>query len=221
MSISKIVNPPIVPMDLASELGPQGVREILEVLWLSYHDMIDKKHIFSVSSREDDITEIWAIYVQRRWYRENRALEINVELDPVMQHLDYTMANRVGQSPRIDFSFRAMDPDKRYFGIECKNLKKGKKASFTRYIETGIDNYSLGRYGFSSIENALVGYILDGDIADIIERLNNLVVKDTSTIDGLNRDFSYPDPHYSSKHRRSSDGKAIIINHLFFDLVLS
>lgn len=219
MSIAKIINPPMVPVDLASELGPQGIREILEVLWLSYHDMVVKKHMFSASSREDDITEIWAVYVQRRWYRENRALALSVELDPVMQHLDDTKAKKVGQSPRIDFSFRAMDPDNRYFGVECKNLSAGRKELFARYVETGIDNYSSGRYGSSSVENALVGYVLQGDVSDVVDRLNNLVIKDTSTMDGMIRDFSYCDPHYRSRHHRSLDDKIVLLHHLFFNLV--
>lgn len=218
MSIAKIVDPPMVPTDLASELGPQGVREILEVLWLSYHDMVLQKHAFDLTSREDNITEIWAVYVQRRWYKENRALEMNVVLDPVMQHLDDTKAKAIGQSPRIDYCFRALDPDKRYFGIECKNLAVKKNKLYDRYVETGIGNYSSGRYGSTSTENALIGYVLQGDIYEVVEKLNKKVEKDISTLDVLNRDFSFLDSHYHSRHTRVLDGKAILLDHLFFDL---
>lgn len=57
MSLKKIVSSPTVPRDLANELGPEGLREILEILWLSYHDMIKSAYTVEEGQSEDEITE--------------------------------------------------------------------------------------------------------------------------------------------------------------------
>ena len=216
MSISKIVSSPTVPKDLASELGPEGVREILEIFWISYHDMMRAGYTVEEGKHEDEITEDWYGYIEKRWFCKNRATVIKLPLYPAAQHIDKTRAKPKGQPPKIDFCFRAWKPDERYFGAECKNLVEGDTYLNKRYMDTGVGHYVSGRYGSSSFENALVGYVLKGDMSNIINTLGEKM-KEMDGTEGLSRDFSYIDPHYFSRHIRASDGERIKIDHLFFD----
>jgi hypothetical protein len=210
--ISDIATPVIESLDLAQELGPAGVREILELMWIAFHDMIsDNVNVSNYS--ENRITEQWYIRLNSRWYRENRALRLTCRLDPILQHEDMTFAANVGQPPTIDFCFRTWDPDDRYFGVECKNLRITDSSSIRRYVDTGINNYTSGRYGSSSTVSALVGYILSGTVENIIIALNEAI---NNTIQNLNRDLSYDDPHYYSAHIRTLDNVDITLHHLMF-----
>lgn len=215
MSIAKIVNMSTVPQDLAKELGPKGVREILEIFWLAYHDML-KSGVPVTNLDEDDITEQWYAFVQVRWYAVNRATIIKINLYPAQQHPDKTMAKPRGQAPKIDFCFRTWAPDDRYFGAECKNLKEGNAYLINRYISTGIGNYVMGRYGSKSSQSAIIGYVLAGNMPTIINELNNNIDKN-SIIQYMVRDMTYGDPHYKSKHVRSLDSSEIEINHMLFN----
>jgi hypothetical protein len=217
MSIAKIVNMPTAPQDLAKELGPKGVREILEIFWLAYHDML-KSRIIVTNLDEDEITEYWYSFVQVRWYAVNRATVIKINLFPAPQHPDKTLAKPRGQAPKIDFCFRTWAPDDRYFGAECKNLVEGNTYLINRYIATGIGNYVMGRYGSKSSESAIIGYVLTGNMPVIVNELNSNI--DTkSLLQYMLRDLSYNEPHYKSKHMRTLDNAKIEINHLLFNFI--
>lgn len=216
MSLSKVINTPTVPTDLVEELGPEGVREILEIFWMSYQDMIKSEYKADEGKSEDKITEDWYAFIQQRWFRENRATVIKLHLYPVTQHMDETMAKPRGQAPKIDFCFRTWASDDRYFGAECKNLAEGNAYLNKRYIDTGVENYISGRYGSFSTENALIGYVLKGSLPGIVKTLGEKI-KENDDAGGLSRDITYIEPHYFSRHVRRSDGKEIKIDHLFFD----
>jgi hypothetical protein len=217
MSIRAIASPIIEPTDLAHELGPNGIREIVEIMWIAFHDMQkDKVNIIGLS--ENKITEKWFMRLQKRWYEENRATRLRCKLCPVMQHEDDTLAKPRGQAPTIDFCFRTWDPDDRYFGAECKNLEEKNNSLTKRYISTGVNNFVTGRYGSSSSESALVGYIIYGSIANIISDLSSKLAND-KPIKNLYRDLSYDDPHYNSIHIRQLDTERIILHHLMFSFV--
>jgi len=216
MSISKVASPPIEPIDLAQELGPQGVREILEIMWLSYHDM-NAAQIVVVGLTENQITEKWFMYLQKRWFSENRATYLRCRLSPVLQHPDLKQAKPKGGEPTIDFCFRTWDPDDRYFGAECKILEAGNGALSQRYINTGIKNYTTGRYGSSCTESAIIGYILKGSISEIVSDICKRL-KTEKPIQTLLRDMTFEDPHYKSLHLRTLDSKKIILHHLMFSM---
>lgn len=217
MSIRTIASPIIEPFNLAHELGPNGIREIVEIMWIAFHDMQkDKVNVIGLS--ENQITEKWGMRLQKRWYEENRATRLTCKLYPIAQHEDITLAKPRGQSPTIDFCFRTWDPDDRYFGVECKNLEERNNDLTRRYIATGINNYVTGRYGSSSSESALVGYILSGSIANIVSALSKKLEED-KPIKNLYRDFSFDDPQYNSVHARQLDKGTIILHHLMFSFV--
>lgn len=217
-SIRNITASSPVPDDLAKRLGPSGVNEILLTLWHGYHDLIADANIsISVNALEDDITQEWYGKILQRWTSENRAavLKINT-IGPVHQYQDSTLQKSRGYRPTIDFCFRDWSTSNSYFGAECKNLYHHKADKIKRYVETGIKNYTAGRYGAQSTESAIIGYVLSGQIPEIVE---NLVAEITTVapISNLSREIRYTDPQYASRHKRSTDQKEITLHHLFFD----
>lgn len=217
MSIQKIASPIVEPIDLAKELGPTGIREIVEIMWVAFGDLKSEK-VNVVGLSENQITERWCMRLQNRWYTENRATRLNCNLVPISQHEDTTLAKNKGQAPTIDFCFRTWDPDDRYFGAECKKLEENNNALSERYVETGIDNFVTGRYGASCSESALIGYILQGSIDNIITSISRLIISD-NPVQNLRRDYSFEDPHYDSSHVRQLDNKTIKLHHLMFSFV--
>jgi len=204
-------------MDLANRLGLNGVNIILETLWLAYHDLkVD--NIIKPDHAENIITQEWAIKVTDRWYRENRALRVNVYLVPQNQHDDDTMAKSKRKSPTIDFCFRAWNPGDGYFGAECKNIYINQLDKKKRYVDTGVKHYISGYYGSKSTVSAMIGYILSGDISDAVNCLVPLIAE-TKPIQNLTREILIHDPQYKSSHVRTNDGREITLHHLFFDFV--
>lgn len=204
-----------MPVDLAEKLGAGGVAELLSVLWRGY-DELCKANCITPDMAENTITQEWALRVQAIWYRVDRAARLNIVLEPAKQHEDYTLAKVKGSPPTIDFCFRSWDLNASYFGAECKNLYDHDKAHIERYVKTGVCNYTSGRYGSKSSVSSLVGYVLSGEISEIVDELRNEVAK-TSPRLNISRDVGSTDPQYKSEHLRTLDGEIITIYHLFFD----
>ena len=207
-----------VPHDLARLLGPSGVHEILMVLWQGYHDLLNDSNIcISASSLEDDVTLELCGKISSRWYNKNRASMLKFrDITPVHQYPDKTLKKGTGFSPTIDFCFRDWGTDNSYFGVECKNLYHHDNAKIKRYVETGVENYTTGRYGSQSSESSLVGYVLSGKIPEIVNELTTAIAK-VNPIENLKRERQFGDPQYVSLHKRSMDGELITLHHLFFD----
>lgn len=204
-----------MPIDLAKELGAGGITELLSVLWQGY-DELHSANLVTVDMSENTITQEWTLRVQELWYRENRAARLSVKLAPAPQHEDGTLAKKKGQLPTIDFCFRTWGINDRYFGAECKNLYDHDNEHIKRYVDTGVCNYTSGRYGSKSSVSSLVGYVLSGKIPKIVDELRN-EMKRTSPRSNISRDMKSTDPQYRSSHIRTLDGSVITIYHLFFD----
>lgn len=159
--------------------------------------------------------------------RTKYKLTIGVERKLFNEEQSPIDTNNPKKLPRIDinivsWSFQK-DIELEYF-FEAKNLseknwykKSGAKVDASsyqrRYIQTGIENFRTGRY----YNGSLVGYILEGEIEPILDKLNTRLVKDTNSlkiIDKINfiKDFSHC---YESKHITFSSNE-INIKHIFF-----
>lgn len=217
-SIRNITASSAVPDDLAKRLGPSGVNEILLTLWRGYHDLIADPNItISENALEDDITLEWYGKILQRWTEENRATTLKINrIGPVHQYPDPTLKKPRGYKPTIDFCFRDWDTTNSYFGAECKNLYEDRKDKIQRYVETGVKNYTLGRYGSQSSESSIVGYVLSGNISKIVTELISEIAA-VSPISNLSRELRYAEPQYASQHKRSTDKSEITLHHLFFD----
>lgn len=207
-----------VPDDLAKRLGPSGVNEILLTLWKGYHDLItDTSILITDNAEEDDITQEWYGKILQHWTRENRATILRIHsLGPVHQYQDSTLKKNRGYKPTIDFCFRDWDTSNSYFGAECKNLYNHKYDKIKRYVETGVKNYTSGRYGSQSSESSIVGYVLSGKIPEIVAELISEIAT-VAPVSNLTRELRYIEPQYVSQHKRTTDKSEITLHHLFFD----
>jgi len=217
-SIRNITASTAVPDDLARRLGSSGVYEILLTLWQGYYDLkADPNITISKTTQEDDITLEWYGKISQRWADKNRATTLKMyNIGPVYQYPDSTLKKGHGYKPTIDFCFRDWNTSNSYFGAECKNLYNHKMDKIKRYVDTGVKNYTSGRYGSQSSESSIVGYVLSGKIPEIVTELIAEIAT-VAPISNLSRELRFKEPQYASKHKRSTDESEITLHHLFFD----
>ena len=202
-----------VPLDLAKQLGRDGVRNLLRLLSDAYRDLYARRCV-QVNSPEDWITEEWFVCIQARWKREP-----DVGLIPVIQKQDRRMAAPRGHPPTIDFCFRDTLVREAYFGAECKLLDEGCREHLKAYLddEQGIGRFLTARYGASTSAGAMVGYVrrgqspgVGGTLADAIRQLRGTPRLRKSA----------PLPHfdqvYESTHHRRRGVSPFLCFHLLF-----
>lgn len=219
-SIKDITASTPVPADIVEKIGINGVNEILAIMWRGYIDLRNDKTIcIGISTQEDNITQEWYVKIQNLWRNENRASQIYLNnFCPINQYEDDTMQKtKNSKSPTIDFCFRDMGEKYCYFGAECKNLYFDDARNLKRYIETGIVNFTSGRYSYYASQAALIGYVLKGSIKDIVDKLQTKI-KIGGVYSNIYRTSLVKYPQYKSVQKREK-GDEIIIYHLFFDFV--
>lgn len=217
-SIRNITSSTPMSPDLAKKIGVGGVNEILDVFWKGYNELkTDTSFVVNSSSEENDITQKWFEKILGIWDSRNRATSIVLNgLLPMYQYADNTMKKRKGSdAPTIDFCFKDWSTDNSYFGAEAKNLYKKRSDKIKRYVSTGVDNYTKGRYGSQSSESSIIGYVLSGKISDIVNELKLEMAKGNPT-SNLTRTTS-ANPQYKSIHLRTLDDQEITLHHLFFN----
>lgn len=217
-SIRNIKSSTTMSPDLAKKIGVGGVNEIIDVFWRGYCEIKNESSlVISTSSEEDDITQKWYEAIVGIWDSRNRATSVALNtLRPIHQYADNTLKKRRGaKAPTIDFCFKDWSTNNSYFGAEAKNLYKDRPDKIERYVSTGIDNYTKGRYGAQSSESSMIGYVLSGSIPDIVNELRTEVAKGMP-ISNLSRTVE-TNPQYKSSHLRTLDEREIIIHHLFFN----
>lgn len=69
-------------------------------------------------------------------------------------------------------------------------------------------------------ESAMIGYIQEGTIKDIVDKLKVLLATNTRLEEQLLREVREESPQYKSAHSRGIDNKTITVHHLFFDFVV-
>ena len=219
-SIRNITSSTPMPPDLAKKIGVGGVNEILDAFWKGYQELKnDTTFIVDSSAEEDVITQKWYEKILGIWDSRNRATSIALNgLRPIHQYGDNTMKKRKGaKAPTIDFCFKDWSTDNSYFGAEAKNLYESRPDKIERYVSTGVDNYTTGKYGSQSSESSIIGYVLSGKIPDIVDELKEEMAKE-SPVANLARSTS-ANPQYKSSHLRTLDSQEITLHHLFFDFV--
>ena len=173
---------------------------------------------------EDQFTNYLIIFMNNHQFSRKHHLIIR----PQMQKYNDAYpagVNHPSKAPRIDIwivNWYESDQINEYY-FEAKNLsefnwkkKNGSKVNASqqsgRYITTGIDNIKTGRYPYSS----LIGYIVQGNVEAIVEKINSRLVLWKRKTEGLKKktflnDFSYS---YSSQHL-NPDNIKIEIKHFF------
>lgn len=206
-----------VSKDLAAKLGKDGIGIILAIMWLGYHDLKKESTITSTMD-EDTITVEWYAKIYDRWTSENRASQVNIRLVPYTQYPDDTLKKRRGKAPAIDFCFRAWNKSEGYFGAECKRLRSDKSKLIQEYVDNGVKRYTEGKYGSKSSVSAMVGYVQEGKVSEIVDMLRPALTP-TNLEENLVRVILEKNPQYKSVHTRDLDSRTIVIQHLFFDFV--
>ncbi|MBL7737718.1 MAG: hypothetical protein JNK14_00740 [Chitinophagaceae bacterium] len=129
------------------------------------------------------------------------------------------------KSPRIDFKYSVWSSNAEFeYYMEAKNLAENNWTKNStgaivdayklrkRYIETGIDNFTSGRYP----NGCLLGYVLEGKSHKIVELLNRILITEKRAkeilVNNKAHNVSYS---YYSKHDGTSSP---LLKHFMLDL---
>jgi hypothetical protein len=174
----------------------------------AYQKAIIEKSV-SIDWEENDITIQLHEYIDKDQFRTKKHIATNVE-----SHLTNTALPKergfADKYSRIDMRFVAFKSNTEYqYFAEAKLLKEQDGKLKRRYITTGIDNFTSGKYynGF------LVAYIVEGILINTVEGINNLLKKDGRNAEMLIKNIcKHHDEYYESKH-----GSIGILRHFMFD----
>jgi len=192
----------------------------------SYHLAVEKKE-YELDWEEEQLSQYLVDLMKTSRLRTTYHLTIGVE-----RKLNDTTKLPIGSNhpkkmPRIDVNivswFFKKNIEQEYF-FEAKNLYEDnyqtKVASqyLNRYIDTGVENFRTQKYSNGS----LVGYVLNGEIHKVVNKLNKQLKKDRKYYQASNclRELIKIDLAtnytncYESQHYRNSD-KSIKIQHIF------
>lgn len=196
----------------AKKAIPSIEKVSIELLIESYNLALkDKK--YELDWIEDQFTNYLINFMRKSHLNEKYPLDITPQYPLIQDEL-----------PIIDIRiFNWNSPIQKEYFFEAKNLcennwkkKTGTTVSSTyyldRYVSTGIENFRIARY----YNGAIIGYILQGNIVNIINKLNTRLSTDANTIQEIRNlvfILDYNDV-YNSKHITPL-GKDIEIKHLF------
>lgn len=184
----------------------------VQLLVSAYHEAIINNSIKG-EWEENDITEHLREYMDHNQLRLTKHISLSVE---------YRLANDVlpknrgyaDKYPRIDMRFSIFGEIKEYkYHAETKILKEHDNKLERRYIATGIDSFISGKY----YDGCLIAYIMAGNLVNITDELNKLLIKDERSSEILVKgECKFYNAYYESHH------KAIeILKHFMFDFTKS
>jgi len=143
------------PEDLANQLGSDGIRKILLIMYKAYENLIRLGKV-TTTMNETIITEELSIEVQEVM-RADEYRYFPLYPRPEKSH-DRKVKGR-GKTPTIDFCFRHRWQRDSYFGAECKLLKENNNTLYKDYMDGGVCRYLTGRYGEFCSCGSMIGYI--------------------------------------------------------------
>jgi hypothetical protein len=197
------------PKDLAEELGSDGIMTILRIICEAYKELRASGRVTAIMS-EPEITEELFVKLELVWRKTD------ISLIPIHEKSHGKRKEGRGKTPTIDFCFRHELDRNSYFGAECKVLKEN-STSYDLYIKNGVNRYLSGQYGEKGSAGSMIGYIIIGDTAEIINKVKIKVDK-LSNISNMKKSDSINGftEHYKSVHERSVGDTPFHIHHLFF-----
>ncbi|HMT74851.1 MAG TPA: hypothetical protein PKA77_12345 [Chitinophagaceae bacterium] len=116
----------------------------------------------------------------------------------------YAGLENADESPRIDIKYTTWNAKEEVeFFMEAKNLAENDwqkangatvnaKALRKRYIETGIFNFTSGRY----LNGCLIGYVLEGSVMKVANLINQELIQAKRPNETLNKQGSNDGNHY-------------------------
>lgn len=152
------------------------------------------KNIISYDYEEDAISLYLIEEMNKNSNAINRRISVHTQ-EPIVPMSANTNRLSIKHIPRIDICFGGFSSETRLaFHMEAKNLyeinfrKTGKKNKINahqyikRYIDTGIKHIVTNYYPPNS---ALIGYVLNGSPANIINMINQEISSRTSHREGI------------------------------------
>jgi hypothetical protein len=131
------------------------------------------------------------------------------------------------EQKKPDFSLELNDDlnDGVFFHIECKRLGSATSGSWKyneKYVENGIYRFTTDTfcYGIDSPSGAMVGYIEDMELEDILTQVNKTIDQKLK-IDKLAKITDWQEKlttHLNHSFERSFEKSPFILHHLWIDL---
>jgi hypothetical protein len=184
----------------------------VQLLVSAYQEAIINNSI-KIEWKENDITEHLREYMDHNQLRLTKHISLSVEYrlanDALPKNRGYA-----DKYPRIDMRFSIFGKIDEYnYYAEAKIIKEHDNSLERRYIVTGIDNFISRKY----YDGCLIAYIMDGDLVNIVDDLNKLLIKDERSSEILVKgECKFFNKYYESHH------KAIeILKHFIFDFTKS
>lgn len=157
-------------------------KTCMQVLVEAYRAIIELNQ-YNLDWDEEQFSQELVRFMKKSKLRIEYKLTIGVERKLSNEDKLPINDNNPKKLPRIDINIASWnfqkDSEWEYF-FEAKNLyendyrKKIASAYINRYIDTGIENFRIKRY----YNGSLIGYILEGDMTRIIDKLNIQLKKD-------------------------------------------
>ena len=179
-------------LDKAKKAIPLSIEVLSFKLLIEAYILALKENEYELDWIEDQFTNYLINFMRKSSLNKKYPLDITPQYPLIQDELPID-ANNPKTLPVIDIRIITWDsPIQKEYFFEAKNLCENnwKKNSGTtvsskyyldRYLSTGIENFRIGRY----YNGAIVGYVLQGDIFNIISKLNSRLSSDTNTIQDI------------------------------------
>jgi hypothetical protein len=208
-----------------AQIKASFINHCIEAVNIGYNIIIaNKSH--QLDWLEDNLTAHLVETIELSGFLTSFQISINyqppiVNYDIAFQGADFLTA------PKVDFKFSTWSgPKEIKFYAEAKNLSERDwhKASGAlvksskqrgRYLDTGVENFLSNRYP----EGCLVGYVLNGSTAAIVNNLNSLIKRrklgPRIGFITLDHTATWPICYYSDNEK---DGQSYRLVHLMLQL---
>lgn len=158
---------------------------------------------------ENDFSELLGYYVNKSPLSLEKGITCKTEnkLFPESENQEKGFSDKL---PRIDFVYIKIWKKQRFHCyMEAKRLKEKDSGLKRAYIKEGMDRYISEKYPIG----CMLGYLLSGKIAETINGINALLLKDKRNTETLNlKSDKILKTYYESNH--SNIG---VLKHLIFD----
>jgi hypothetical protein len=180
----------------------------IKLLVSAYHKTI-MSNLNCLDWEENDITAQLYEYIDADPFRLKKRITTNVESILSNNSLPKRRGYAAKYS-RIDMRFVVFRNNNEYkYFAEAKLLKERDSKLKRRYIKTGIDNFTNGKY----YNGCLIAYIVEGILINAVDGVNKLLKMDHRDSEILIKNTcNYHNEYYESMH--SSIG---ILKHYMFD----
>lgn len=186
-------------------------EKCVTLLVSAYHLSIEN-HSYSTDWMENDYTSMLDEYIDKDPQRKEWQYSCNIE-----HHIHKPSTSKskgyANSEDRIDMRITTFSSSIEYhFFVEAKRLKENDSWLLNRYINTGIDHYLSRKYP----QGILLGYLVEGDVDNTIQKVNGILVKNNRDSEILVRiPHNIHNQYFESTHPNFG-----VISHFVFDFTV-